>query len=92
MTTKELERILKPLANRRRIAILKVLDKQIKVSVGDIAKEIKLSLKSTSRHLALLFIAEIVEREQVNINVFYSLAKPLHPLTRQVLSCAHSHE
>ncbi|MCL5666732.1 MAG: metalloregulator ArsR/SmtB family transcription factor [Patescibacteria group bacterium] len=82
---KELERQLKALANRRRLAILKFLKNQRKASVGDIAKEIKLSFKSTSRHLAVLLAADLVEREQVNLNMFYALHLPLATPVKEVL-------
>ena len=71
---KDLERQLKALANRRRLAIIRFLKKSGKASVSDIAKEIKLSFKSTSRHLAVLLAADLVDREQVNLTAFYSLA------------------
>lgn len=61
---KEIERILKVLANRRRLAIIKYLRKNKEARVGDIADEIKLSFKATSKHLGLLFNADIVEKEQ----------------------------
>lgn len=73
---KETEKILKALANRRRLAILKYLKKSQQAPVGDIAKEIKLSFKSTSRHLAVLRSVDIVKREQVNLSAYYSLVSP----------------
>ena len=51
---KHLEFQYKALANRRRLAILKYLKYHNKASVGDIAKEIKLRIKSTSKHLRIL--------------------------------------
>lgn len=72
---RELEKRLKALANRRRLAILRILKTRPKESVGVIADNIKLSFKSTSRHLAVLYAAGIVEREQVSITVYYHLAK-----------------
>ena len=70
---KVLEKQLKALANRRRLAIVKFLKKSNKASVGNIAREIKLSFKSTSRHLALLLAADIVDKEQVNLHMFYAI-------------------
>ena len=61
---RELERILKALANRRRLAILKYLKKTHEATVGEIAGEIKLSFKSTSKHLCVLAGADIIERDQ----------------------------
>ncbi len=86
MTEKELERKLKALANRRRLAILKFLNKTPKASVGQIAKVIKLSFKSTSRHLAVLLAADIVEKDQQSLMVFYSLTFPITQPLKQILS------
>jgi DNA-binding transcriptional ArsR family regulator len=82
---KELEKQLKALANRRRLMILKVLKKYHKTPVGEIAKEIKLSFKATSKHLGLLYSAGILEKEQVNLTVFYRLADSLPAGIRQVI-------
>lgn len=48
---KEYERILKALANRRRLAILRHIRREKEARVGDIASAIRLSFKATSRHL-----------------------------------------
>ena len=83
---KQAEKLLKALANRRRLAIVKFLDKAGKAAVGDIAKEIKLSFKATSKHLGVLRNADVLEREQINLNMFYSLNKPLNQITISVLN------
>ena len=85
MTEKELERKLKALANRRRLAILKFLNKTTKASVGNIAREIKLSFKSTSRHLSVLLLVDIVEKDQQGLMAFYSLVTPVSHPTKQIL-------
>jgi|SRR3989338_6952618 len=59
---KDLEKILKVLASRRRLAILQYLKKSKEANVGDIAEEIKLSFKATSKHLAVLSAVDIIER------------------------------
>ncbi|MEK7581966.1 MAG: metalloregulator ArsR/SmtB family transcription factor [Patescibacteria group bacterium] len=74
MKEKEMERVLKALANRRRLAIIKFIKKEKEASVGDVAGEIKLSFKSTSKHLALLAAADILEKEQRSSQMFYRLA------------------
>ena len=51
---KELEKVLKILGNRRRLAILALLKRQSEATVGDIADSIKLSFTATSQHLAQL--------------------------------------
>ena len=71
----ETERVLKALGNRRRLAIILLLSAKGSVSVGDMAEHIRLSFAATSRHLRVLANAELVESEQVNTTVNYSLPK-----------------
>lgn len=82
---KELEKILKALGNRRRLAILKYLKRDKEAFVDEIAKEIDLSYRSTSRHLATLFGVDIVQREQKGHEMFYSLNATQHAVTKFVL-------
>ena len=82
---KELEKQLKALANARRIKILKYLERANRASVGNIAKEIKLSFKSTSRHLAVLRAAEMVSADQQGLTVIYSLENPKPPVVKLIL-------
>ena len=82
---RELEKILKALANRRRLAILQYLKKNKEANVGGIAREIGLSFKSTSRHLAILAALDIVEREQRSAEAFYRLASSEHAIVRHLL-------
>ena len=83
---KDTEKILKALANRRRLAILKFIDQANKAHVGQIAKEIKLSFKATSKHLGVLRAADIVDREQVNLQMYYHLTAPLPAYVKSVLN------
>ena len=71
---KNLEKNLKALANKRRLEILKSLKGGRASSVGDIAEKIKLSFKATSRHLLILFRADILDKEQKDNQVFYKIA------------------
>ncbi|HEY4480216.1 MAG TPA: metalloregulator ArsR/SmtB family transcription factor [Candidatus Paceibacterota bacterium] len=73
MDEKDLEKILKALANKRRILILRVLKGRKKASVNDLAKTIKLSFRSTSKHLSILYAAGILDKEQSGLTVFYSI-------------------
>lgn len=86
MDVLQMEKILKALANRRRLKILQLLKERKKVSVTEIAGHIKLSFKSTSRHLAVLRNVDLVESEQVNLSVLYSLAPSASKIVEQVLS------
>lgn len=83
---KETERILKALANRRRLAIVHHLRTSKENGVGVIAENIKLSFKATSKHLGILAAADIVGREQVGLAMNYYLTQPPHPLTKTILS------
>jgi len=83
---RELEKQLKVLANRRRLAILRYLKKHKEAAVGEIAHEIKLSFKSTSKHLAILAALDIVEREQRSLQMFYRLVGNYPPAVRFVIS------
>ena len=84
-TIKETEKILKALANRRRLAIVKYLNKTKTASVGDISEEIKLSFKATSKHLGILHSADIVEREQIGLTMMYRLYNPAHIILKSVI-------
>lgn len=85
-TMKDLEKILKALANRRRLAILKYLKAQKEAPVGEIAYEIGLSFKATSKHLGILIAVDIVEKEQRSLQVFYRLANTQKPAARHILN------
>ncbi|MDO8552780.1 MAG: metalloregulator ArsR/SmtB family transcription factor [bacterium] len=81
----ELERQLKVLGNRRRLAILNLLRKRKDVNVSDIADAIKLSLTSTSRHLIMLERMGFVEKEQKSLNVYYRITSTPADTLRDVL-------
>ncbi len=84
MDINQAEKILKSLANRRRLKIVKYLSGGQKASVSELAGHLRLSFKSTSKHLAVLKGADIVESEQVNLACFYRLAKPFNILLKQL--------
>lgn len=71
---KNLERLLKAVANRRRLAILKYLKRNKEASVAEIAEAIRLSVKATSKHLGVLAGADVVERDQRSLFAFYRIA------------------
>ncbi len=85
---KELEKQLKALANRRRLAILKFLKdhKEKEAPVGDIAKAIKLSFRSTSKHLGVLAALDIVERNQRSSQMFYRLCSVQHLAVKHTIT------
>ena len=83
----DVERIIKALANRRRLMILVCLRAKSFSTVGDLAETLRLSLKATSKHLLILKAAGIVDRGQAGLLAEYALAKPLHAIVRTTLSC-----
>ncbi len=83
---KELERILKALANRRRLGILRVLKRSGEATVGDIAEEIRLSFRSTSKHLGILLAADILEKDQRSLQMFYRIVQDIPDAARRIIS------
>ena len=73
LRVREFEALFKALANKRRIGIILCLKKKRSRSVGDIAEEIKLSFKATSKHLIILLRAGFIEREQIGLMMIYRL-------------------
>ncbi|MEK7208494.1 MAG: metalloregulator ArsR/SmtB family transcription factor [Patescibacteria group bacterium] len=83
---KEYERVLKAIANRRRLAIIAFLKKKHAATVGDIAEHIKLSFTSTSKHLNILARADILDKQQQSLEVYYFLGPHIPPFTRPFIS------
>ena len=82
---KNYERMLKAVANRRRLAILRYLGREKEARVGAIAGAIKLSFKATSRHLQQLAAADIVERRQHGLEMWYRIGKSPAPPVKAIL-------
>ncbi|MBU0530939.1 metalloregulator ArsR/SmtB family transcription factor [Patescibacteria group bacterium] len=83
---KKLERILKALANERRLKILKLLKRDGETPVGEIAERIGLSFKATSKHLAILRQADLVDSRQVRLTVYYSIDQDLPPAGKSIIN------
>lgn len=83
---RELEKILKALANKRRLAILKYLKENRKAPVAEIASEIGLSFKATSKHLVILSAIDVFDKNQVSLQIFYSLATNQKPAAKYIIS------
>lgn len=67
--------IFKALGNINRIKIIQMLSAGQSLNVTDIAGKIKVSIKSTSRHLMILRNLELLDSEGKNGHVFYSINK-----------------
>ena len=82
----ETERILKALANRRRLTIARFLAKQKEATVGEVSEAIHLSFKATSKHLAILATSNIVDRDQRSIQAYYRLSINIPVLAKHIIS------
>ena len=54
-------------------------------TVGRIAEKINLSFKSTSKHLGILLVADIIEKEQRNTQCFYKISALAPELARRII-------
>ncbi len=75
---------LKALANTRRLAIIQVLRKDQPLTVSEVARKIKLSFRSTSKHIHKLSNREFIECLQISKDVYCNL-NHAHPLLSKVL-------
>jgi DNA-binding transcriptional ArsR family regulator len=82
MDSKKVTKILKAIANERRLLIVRYLRAAHSAPVWRIAQKLNLSVKSTSKHLLLLDAARITTREQQGLEVFYRLHKPMNPIIK----------
>lgn len=83
MKNPELERCFRSVANRKRLEILQLLARESELPPRDIAERIRLSPKSTHKHLQQLLQTGYVEKERRRDLVFYHLdvnAPALHKL------------
>jgi DNA-binding transcriptional ArsR family regulator len=84
-TDKELEQVIKALANRRRISIVRLLKHRTHASVGIIAHEIKLSFRATSKHLGILSSVGIVDRTQQSLLMLYRLGDDIPTVAQRII-------
>lgn len=89
MRIKELEKLFKVLGNKRRLQIVRLLLKNNELTVSDIASDIRLSFKATSKHLLQLFQVDILEKGQRSKNVYYKIADSLNQVIKNVISHIH---
>ena len=82
---KKLEKLLKAVANKRRLAILKLLRDKREASVGELADHLRISFKATSKHLLILSKADILDREQKSKQVYYYISTPVSPTVKHIL-------
>ena len=85
---KNLETLFKAFGNVSRLKILAYLKAHPDSSVEDIAQATKCSYKATSKHLAILFSRDLLDREQSGYEMHYRIAiaksDPAHTLLELV--------
>lgn len=82
MLSKKKIKILKALANEKRMEILDLLENNNDLCVFDIAKKIHLHFKSTSKHLQKLVEAGLIERSRDGLYVKHELREAVKRLLR----------
>ena len=73
-------------SNEKRLEILRMLRNRKYANVSSIAKSINLSIKSTSKHLQVLYQVHIIKRERESTEIFYSLNRPLNDVAKNIVS------
>lgn len=86
LNVKDLEKIQKALANRRRLTILQYLKTRKEANLGNIAEHLRLSYKATSKHLGLLVASDIVDKEQRSVQMFFRISKNIPNLAQHTLN------
>ena len=73
---KKLEKTFKAFGNQRRLKIVKFLLQNPDSSVEKVAEATNCSYKATSKHLGILFQAEILDRKQAGYEMQYRIDIP----------------
>lgn len=78
--------VFRTLSNINRLKIIEMLSDGRKMNVGDIAKDLKISFKAVSNHLAMLKNLDILEAQGAAGHVFYSLNSQMPNDFRKILN------
>lgn len=82
---KEWATIFGALSNQNRLKILKFLDQKNPMSVTELADELAISFKNTSRNLRILLNLNLVEYEGRQDRVYYSISSYLSEEVKSIL-------
>ena len=85
MSSKMITKILKALANEKRIKILKLLLFGAEMDVTEISEELKMPFRTVSRHLEKLRSADLVEFRSQGLRNYYSVSAPDQIITKDLL-------
>jgi ArsR family transcriptional regulator len=83
---KKLERVLRALANSRRLRIIQELYPSSRITVTGLSERIRLSIRSTSKHLQILEKADLVSREQEGLRMYYFINPNLSDWQKKLLT------
>lgn len=72
-SNRELERIIKGIANHRRIQILNLLYKEPELSVSEISEKLKSEFKNISAHITKLAFAGLVAKRSDGVSIRHKL-------------------
>ena len=86
MDSKRADKLLRALANKKRIEIVMLLSDDKARSVSEIAHDIKLSFKATSKHLARLVQAEYLDHNRVSLYMLYEINETMPKPQRSLLT------
>ncbi len=82
---KNIEKTIKAFANTSRLMIVRYLKKSAPASVEDIAEATDFSYKATSKHLAILYQANVLDRTQQRYEMHYRIASKLEPMATAII-------
>ncbi|MEK7531497.1 MAG: helix-turn-helix domain-containing protein [Patescibacteria group bacterium] len=71
--TRELERIIKGVANHRRIQIIELLSLESELSVSDVSEKLDVNFKTISEHIRRLAIAGLVVKRSDGTSIRHKL-------------------
>jgi len=83
---KKIVKILKALANEKRLEILNLLSRNPGLSLAEISQEIDLHFKSTSKHLQRLTEARLLQRKKSGLFVRFGPTRKINELLKKVRS------
>jgi|GEM_PF-1568419 predicted transcriptional regulator len=86
MSIREFEQLFKAVGSKRRIAIIKYVKRNPGASVFEVAEEIGLAFRTTSKHLGILSTVGILEREQSGFRAAYVIIRELTPEAKAVVA------
>lgn len=73
-------------SHEKRLEILRILRNKKYANVSTLSKLIGMSIKSTSKHLQVLYQAHLIKRERESIEIYYSLNRPLNDVAKNIVN------